>query len=804
MTGVRSQAAPGGPDLTFLETDRRRALDHWQSQEAPALLVEGEHGAPCERFIHEMAREAGTRLHVLGDAEPITAQAVSSAISAALRTLGRGAVLVPAVDHLGPSSLSALDALLRQDRVPVVMTCWPGSDFGYRFARNTGSPRGMRVSLGMLSSDAAQGLLVSLLGVPPTRTLSRYLHQVSGGHVLDLEDVVRVGLAEGWISSAGRRASVSRLPDWLERRTARLTVRRLREATTPAGLEVLRELAVHGPQDLSSLAADSPTRDAVFGLEAAGLVVLERATVALSRAAHQHALVLDAGPESAPEPDRAPESALGRALRGEPVGEDEGIARGAHLLRNGLLSQMRVLLRRMDPGDPRVRCLEAAALAVQGAPRAGLAVLDGGDPPVADGLAALTHELRDFLRLGLLGDHGAPSGPRSEMGGRLDFFQEAQAAEYLRRYSAPAPSSWTPAQGDISLSGDLQPLQVETCTLVALDAYAAALADDQGRAGRALQALEQSGESRIPLVCLSWVAERLSVARILLDPAASPLPAQWCTRQIPERALAMALAVGIVEMFRDVVRGARPESLHGRLEDLWSQFEAGGPAGHVTRVQLEALDYLIDGERSRDLLGPPGVAVARVGESYGDAWVTAMVGLARLLHDPVEDLPSLIRSRSADEATIPAVRRLMLRCLALRRAAELPPTTLVLLLEACRPVGVEAEVLDLLAAHIAGETGELHAATQRLRWRHPGLQVWEHVTSRGDDPFGGNGAYAVLSPRERETVSLLMHGLRTADVAERLGISPRTVQTHIRHVYRKLGVDSRTALRALLTHQDAR
>ena len=37
------------------------------------------------------------------------------------------------------------------------------------------------------------------------------------------------------------------------------------------------------------------------------------------------------------------------------------------------------------------------------------------------------------------------------------------------------------------------------------------------------------------------------------------------------------------------------------------------------------------------------------------------------------------------------------------------------------------------------------------------------------------------------------HGLRTGEVAAELGLSPLTVNVHLRAIYRKLGVRSRTA-----------
>lgn len=47
-----------------------------------------------------------------------------------------------------------------------------------------------------------------------------------------------------------------------------------------------------------------------------------------------------------------------------------------------------------------------------------------------------------------------------------------------------------------------------------------------------------------------------------------------------------------------------------------------------------------------------------------------------------------------------------------------------------------------------------------------------------------------LSPREEEVLDLLAKGLRYADIAGQLGIAPRTVSTHIHHLYEKLHVHS--------------
>ena len=54
--------------------------------------------------------------------------------------------------------------------------------------------------------------------------------------------------------------------------------------------------------------------------------------------------------------------------------------------------------------------------------------------------------------------------------------------------------------------------------------------------------------------------------------------------------------------------------------------------------------------------------------------------------------------------------------------------------------------------------------------------------------------WASLTPTERDVVRLVSEGLGNKDIAARLFVSPRTVQTHLTHVYTKLGLNSRVQL----------
>ena len=55
-----------------------------------------------------------------------------------------------------------------------------------------------------------------------------------------------------------------------------------------------------------------------------------------------------------------------------------------------------------------------------------------------------------------------------------------------------------------------------------------------------------------------------------------------------------------------------------------------------------------------------------------------------------------------------------------------------------------------------------------------------------------------MTRREREIAGLAARGLTDAEIAERLGVSARTVESHLHRAYAKLGVTSRHDLDVVL------
>jgi DNA-binding CsgD family transcriptional regulator len=90
------------------------------------------------------------------------------------------------------------------------------------------------------------------------------------------------------------------------------------------------------------------------------------------------------------------------------------------------------------------------------------------------------------------------------------------------------------------------------------------------------------------------------------------------------------------------------------------------------------------------------------------------------------------------------------------------------------------------------ETFETLGATAWAERARQELRASGETARRGDDLVATE-----LTPSEAQIAALVRQGLSNKDVAGRLFVSPRTVDFHLRNVYTKLGISSRTELAAL-------
>lgn len=82
-----------------------------------------------------------------------------------------------------------------------------------------------------------------------------------------------------------------------------------------------------------------------------------------------------------------------------------------------------------------------------------------------------------------------------------------------------------------------------------------------------------------------------------------------------------------------------------------------------------------------------------------------------------------------------------------------------------------------------------------------GETMWLLSLQPAGDASPSRLATASLTPRETEVLSWIAKGKTNRDVADILGLSPRTVNKHLEHVFEKLGVETRAAAAALASRE---
>jgi DNA-binding NarL/FixJ family response regulator len=104
--------------------------------------------------------------------------------------------------------------------------------------------------------------------------------------------------------------------------------------------------------------------------------------------------------------------------------------------------------------------------------------------------------------------------------------------------------------------------------------------------------------------------------------------------------------------------------------------------------------------------------------------------------------------------------------------------------------------------HITGPAG---GRALRVRYLGPvGLgerMLLLQLRGAGPEPAASRVSAALLTPRETEVLSWIAKGKTNRDVGEILGMSPRTVNKHLEHVFEKLGVETRAAAAALASRE---
>jgi DNA-binding NarL/FixJ family response regulator len=129
-----------------------------------------------------------------------------------------------------------------------------------------------------------------------------------------------------------------------------------------------------------------------------------------------------------------------------------------------------------------------------------------------------------------------------------------------------------------------------------------------------------------------------------------------------------------------------------------------------------------------------------------------------------------------------------------RRARELSPGTAIVALTAHEEQPYVLAMLEAGASGYLSKTSRGREVVQAVRAAAAGEAVFSASIARrvARSALGTDGQGPPLTPRELDVLRAAARGLGNKQIAAELGMSARTVQTHLTRVFAKLGVGSRT------------
>jgi DNA-binding CsgD family transcriptional regulator/tetratricopeptide (TPR) repeat protein len=756
-------------------------------------------------------------------------------------------MMVDELSLLDSLSLAVITQLLAAGTIRLIATLRSGDPMPDSILSMWTSNAALRVDVPPLAVAEFEALLTGILGSPVAHRASAQLHRVSGGNPLYLRELVlgaldggQFTLSEGVWQLVDAPSGTPALHELIRARLRHLD---------PDDREIVERLAVCQPLLLSELAAPG-ARQRVAGLEASGIVAIDELSgrLLLTLAHPQYVaavrsslsrvrvidLLLDQADVVASRPMAADDElrvALWRLEAGEPS-DHELLSRAAHL---ALIAH----------DNPAVMRLATAAITA-GAPAAEMLFLQG-EATWAMGRNA---DALVLLEQAAAADEAEPTTPNLS-----GLIAVARASTYAGERLGNATGlavldavvTRHPSQArSLALSRAVLLLNLEEAELAVEELVTAHPETDSEEKRSAVLSLSRA----LPLSALGRQDEALLEARAALAHSlASVQPA------FPPRRARMVLATVLLQAgLLDEAHAVTLSSLHDAIsanDELavhYDELVLGRISLATGKLDTAARWFrdVISGAKSRGPIAYSDQAQAHLGLVY--AWQGRLADAAPLLEGLGPEfivqnshaaLASLwFASVSGDQtasariveraATVTSRGHAIIAANLLHAASRLGAADAAAAPLAELSRSTDSTVIAIQAAHARAEaSGDITELVSVARlWEDSGnnlfaAESWATAARSarrqglGREATGfqsqSDAALALcenaatplvqftdvvepLTKREREIASLAAQGISSNEIAERLFLSPRTVNNHLQATYAKLGIRGRGEL----------
>lgn len=336
-----------------------------------------------------------------------------------------------------------------------------------------------------------------------------------------------------------------------------------------------------------------------------------------------------------------------------------------------------------------------------------------------------------------------------------------------------------------------------------------------------------------------WLDRALAVDA---EPSSERAAALWCNGYLAVAEGKAVVALDLLRSSQDLarelgdtvnlthathIRGIAEHNLGNRKlglalieEGSAMEAERGPSALHILALEHVGWAYCrrIEPERAIEVLEPCLDACLERGERWSLSWIRAFLGLAYWLrgdgHAAAEHLrEALIIKRPFHDALGIAV---VIETLSWVTAAGGDADRAAHLMGAVRrmwePLGTYQGGFELRSWSEDAERSarkELgtktfdaaFAAGGRLDTSQAVAYALGETSPTETEVSAGDALLSTLTPRESQVARMLAEGLTNKQIAQALVVAPRTVESHVEHIFTKLGVNTRTQAAILLAAQ---